>query len=255
MRTCEDDGVIVRHGQPAVYLSFPSLTALGLPHATTTRHCPGTAGWDEPPAPFRPPLASALAATGLHLARAAWARQVHGVDAVRVDGRGGFAGPADVLVTTERGVPLAIFTADCVPLILYDPPAAVLVAAHVGWRGAARGAVEAAVAAAVAAGARADRLVAALGPAIGACCYEVDGPVTAAFAARYGERWRAWARPARPGHVRLDLAQAVEDVLVEGGVARERIACARLCTACHPELFYSYRRGHRGRIVTLAALP
>ncbi|HXG05145.1 MAG TPA: laccase domain-containing protein, partial [Candidatus Binatia bacterium] len=61
--------------------------------------------------------------------------------------------------------------------------------------------------------------------------------------------------PARPGHVMLDLAQAVEDLLVESGVRRAAIAGARLCTACHRELFYSYRRGHRGRIVTLAALP
>jgi hypothetical protein len=246
---------LVPHGEPAVHLSFPTLTALGLPHATTTRHCPGTATGGGPAGPFPPAMAAALAATGLDLGRAAWARQVHGVDAVRVDGRGGFAGRADVLVTTERGVPLAIFTADCVPVVLYDPRGSVLAAAHVGWRGAARGAVEAAVEAAVAAGARAERLVAALGPAIGSCCYEVDGPVTAAFASRYGERWRAWARPARPGHVMLDLPRAVEDALVESGVARTRIATAGLCTACHPELFYSYRRGHRGRIVTLAALP
>jgi YfiH family protein len=246
---------VVPHGEPAVYLSFPTLTALGLPHATTTRHCPGTATGDEPSAPFAPATAAALAATGLDLGRAAWARQVHGVDVVRVDGRGGFAGRADVLVTTERRVPLAIFTADCVPVVLYDPEGSVLAAAHVGWRGAARGAAETAVAAAVAAGARAERLVAVLGPAIGSCCYEVDGPVAAAFASRYGERWRAWARPVRPGHVMLDLGRVVEDLLVERGVARARIARAGLCTACHPELFYSYRQGHRGRIVTLAALP
>ncbi len=246
---------LVPHGDPVVYLSFATLTALGLPHATTTRHCPGTAGAGEPAAPFAPATAAALAATGLDLGRAAWARQVHGVDAVRVDGRGGFAGQADVLVTTERRVPLAIFTADCVPVVLYDPQAPVLVAAHVGWRGAARGATEAAVAAAVAAGARAERLVAAIGPAIGPCCYEVDGPVTAAFASRYGERWRAWTRPGRPGHVMLDLARVVADRLVASGVARAQVVAAGLCTACRPDLFYSYRRGHRGRIVTLAALP
>jgi YfiH family protein len=244
---------VVPHGEPPVYLTFPALTALALPHATTTRHCPGTAAGDGRAAPFPAAAAAALAPTGLDLGRLAWARQVHGAEAVRVGNRGGFAGRADVLVTTERGVPLAIFTADCVPVVLHDPEASVLAAAHVGWRGAARGAVEAAVAAARAVGARAERLVAAVGPAIGPCCYEVDEPVTAALGNRYGERWSAWARPVRPGHVMLDLWRAVADLLGEQGVARR--AVARLCTACHPELFYSYRKGHRGRIVTLAALP
>ena len=63
-----------------------------------------------------------------------------------------------------------------------------------------------------------------------------------------------WSRPSRAGHVMLDLWTANEDLLVDAGVDRGRIDNPRLCTACHPELLYSYRKGTRGRLVTVAAL-
>ena len=63
-----------------------------------------------------------------------------------------------------------------------------------------------------------------------------------------------WSRPSRAGHVMLDLWTANEDLLVDAGVDRARIDNPRLCTACHAELLYSYRKGNRGRLVTVAAL-
>ena len=251
----------VGHGDPTAYFSFSSLTALGVPHATTTRHCPGVTSFAEPIVPeaprppFRSEASAVLGAAGLELSRVSYARQVHGADVARAPAGGGFAGLVDILVTAERGLPLAIFTADCLAIVAYDPSAPALALAHVGWRGTVRGAQQTAVKAISQVGGRAGSLRVAIAPSIGPCCYEVDEPVTAELARAFGDRWRAWVRPSRAGHVMLDLWSANEALLVDAGVAPDGIENPRLCTACHPELLYSYRRGNRGRLVTLAALP
>jgi YfiH family protein len=249
------------HGEPTAFFTFQSLTTLGVAHATTTRYCPGISSFAEPivpeapKAPFRSEAAALLGATGLDLSRVGYARQVHGAAVARVPAGGGFAGLVDVLVTAEPRVPLAIFTADCLAIVLCDPTARALAVAHVGWRGTVQGATRQAVRAVAEVGGRVGALRAAIAPSIGPCCYEVDEPVTAEFARAFGERWRAWATPSRPGRVMLDLWSANEALLVDAGVPPSAIENPRLCTACHPELLYSYRRGNRGRLVTLAALP
>src|SRR5438093_4088895 len=243
------------HGAPPVYFTFPGLDKLGVPHATTTRHCAGTAVWGEPQPLVGLEAMQALASTGLDLGRLTWARQIHGADVARATARGGFAGRADVLVTTEPSAPLAIFTADCLPVTICDPEAGVLGLAHVGWRGTVRGAAQAAVDAVVGVGGRADRLAATIGPSIGPCCYEVDAPVVSEFRAAYPSMWERWARPAAPGRFMLDLWMANEALVAAAGVDPARIDNPRLCTACHPDLLYSYRKGNRGRLVTFAALP
>jgi YfiH family protein len=241
------------HGDPPVYFTFESLAREGLVHVTTTRHCPGVTSPSERTGPFNADARETLARAGLDLARVAYARQVHGAEVAR--GTGGFAGDADVLTTTERGVPLAIFTADCLAITAWDPEAPALSVAHVGWRGTVKGAQQAAVAALRSLGADARRLRIAIAPAIGPCCYEVDEPVIGEVTRTFGAaRLARWSRPSRPGHVMLDLWTANEDLLVDAGVDRARIDNPRLCTACHPELLYSYRKGNRGRLVTVAAL-
>jgi polyphenol oxidase len=243
------------HGTPPVYFTFPSLTRLSVPHATTTRHCPSIGLASARPTPFAGEAGEVLAEAGLAMDRIAWGWQVHGGDVARVDAPG-FAGRVDVLVTTVRGVPLAIFTADCLAIVLVDVEAPALALAHVGWRGTVRGATQAAVAAIVAAGARPERIRAAISPSIGPCCYEVDAPVTEAFESAYPDRWRAWTRPGRdPSHVMLDLWAANVALLEAAGLSPAHIDDPRLCTACHRETFYSYRREHGGRLATLAALP
>ncbi len=246
---------LIPQGEPPVYFTFPGLARLGLPHATTTRHCPGIAAWSESKGPFHAEAARGLAGAGLDLGRVAWARQVHGAEEAFVGARGGFAGAADVLVTTENGVPLTIFTADCLALLLYDPTMHVLGAAHVGWRGTVAGAAQAAVTAMIRTGARAEGLHVGVAPSIGPCCYEVDEPVVARFRSAYPGSSERWLRPTRPGHWMLDLWAANEALLRGAGVPAERIENPRLCTACHTDLLYSYRRRHRGRLLTLAALP
>ncbi|HUF93064.1 MAG TPA: polyphenol oxidase family protein [Candidatus Limnocylindria bacterium] len=205
--------------------------------------------------PFDDDARDVLAGAGLDLSRVSYARQVHGAEVAAAPAGGGFAGAVDVLTTTERGVPLAIFTADCLAITLWDAAAGALSVGHVGWRGTVKGVPQAAVRALVGLGARAGRLRGAIAPAIGPCCYEVDEPVIGDFERAYPGRWEAWTRPSRPGHVMLDLWAANEALLEEAGVEPARIENPRLCTACHPELLYSYRKGNRGRLVTVAALP
>ena len=246
---------LVPDAEPPTYFRFSGLAALGLPHITTTRHFPGVTSPSEPTAPFNGDAQQALRAAKLDPTRLAYLRQVHGAEALRAPTAGGWAGAGDIITTTERGMALAIFTADCLALTLWDSIARVLTLAHVGWRGTVKGATRAAVRAAVDAGARADQLHVAIGPSIGPCCYEVDEPVLRELGRAYGRRAQAWLEPARDGHAMLDLWTANEALLADAGVDRAKIENPRLCTACHLDLLYSYRKGNRGRLVTVAALP
>ena len=143
---------------------------------------------------------------------------MHGAEILQAPRGGGYAGAGDVLTTTERGVPLAIFTADCLAITLWDTIARVLAVAHVGWRGTVKGVTAAAVRAAVDAGARADQLHVAIAPSIGPCCYEIDEPVLQAFGRAYGRRAQAWLEPARDAQAMLDLWTANEALLADAGV-------------------------------------
>src|SRR5207244_6138513 len=171
---------LLSHGQPPAYLTFASLTALGLPNATATLPGPGVSSVDGPTpgSPFRGDAIRMLTAAGLDLARVSYAKQVHGAEAAQAPAGGGFAGTVDILVTVEPRAPLAIFTADCLAIILYDPEVPALGAAHVGWRGTVRGAVRAAVGALGPPGGRPERRPAAIAPSIRPCCHEDDHPAT-----------------------------------------------------------------------------
>lgn len=248
--------MLIPHGEPPRYFTFPALTAAGLPHASTTRHFPGVSSPSEPTAPFTAAARDALGAVGLDATRVAYARQVHGADVAHALTRGGAAGAVDVLSTSARGLPLAIFTADCLAITLWDAEAGALALAHAGWRGTAKGVAQAAVSAAAGLGARPARLRVAIAPSIGPCCYQVGEPVIGEFTQAFGRaRWERWTRPVPGGRVLLDLWTANEDLLADAGVDPARIENPRLCTACHPDLLYSYRKGNRGRLVTIAALP
>ncbi|MDQ3992304.1 MAG: polyphenol oxidase family protein, partial [Actinomycetota bacterium] len=155
-------------------------------------------------------------------------RQMHGAWANRARA-GGRGEPGDALWTHEAGVPVAALTADCVPIAVarMDGEGAALAVMHAGWRGLLAGIVEAAL------GTLGNgRVAAALGPAIGACCYEVGPDVAAPLRDRFG------SSVLRGTHA--DLPAAAERALHEAGCPRvERVD---LCTACHPELFFSHRR-------------
>jgi YfiH family protein len=245
------------HGDPPTHLTFPALEALGLSHAVTTRHCPGITPSSDPASPFGPDFHAFFAPLGLDLSRTSYLSQVHGSDAVRVDGRGGgLAGAGDILVTRRSGLPLSVFTADCLGIILFDPGRRLLALAHVGWRGTVQGAAGKAVAALVGEGARQDEIIVAIAPSIGPCCYEVGPSVIEALRSTRPAEWELWVTARGGERWTLDLWRANESQLMAAGVPPERIVNPRLCTACHRRLFFSYRKeGSRGRLVTVASLP
>ena len=146
---------------------------------------------------------------------------------------------ADALVTDRKGVLLGIVTADCAPVLLADPAAGVIGAAHAGWKGALSGVIDNTVAAMLTLGARREAITAAVGPCIGQPSYEVDDQ----FAARFGEADpanSAYFSPGRPGHWQFDLEAYVAHRLGLAGIARvEKLG---LDTRASPDRFYSYRR-------------
>lgn len=174
----------------------------------------------------------------------ALARQVHGTRVIPVEGSGSELGDADALVTSARGVPLAILTADCVPLALASEREGRLAAVHIGWRGLAAGLVPAAVGSFEA---PAD-LAAAIGPAIGPCHYEVGPEVVEAV--RAGTGGSAIVEDVS-GRISLDIPGTVERLLRELGVPV--VEAAGACTACEPLRFFSHRRdGRTGRQALVA---
>ena len=190
--------------------------------------------------------------------------QVHGREVVVVR-RGGHlpAGiEADAIVSEDPAVAIAVRAADCVPLLMADKVRGVVAAVHAGWRGtAARVAVAALDALTREFGTRPADIVAAIGPSIGACCYQVGSTVVDAFAAAGHERYlidrwfaappppRGWLK-AEPPPLRLDVAGANRDQLVLAGVPESEIHVAGLCTAMHLDLLTSYRaeKENAGRI-------
>ncbi|HUQ23479.1 MAG TPA: polyphenol oxidase family protein [Gaiellaceae bacterium] len=164
--------------------------------------------------------------------RLALNRQIHSTLVHRAEG-GARGEPGDGLWTEEPDLPLLAMSADCLPIALAragdgKPAVGVL---HAGWRGLLAGIV--------AEGVRAlgGRVHAAVGPAIGPCCYEVGVEVADPFAAAYG-----------PDVVRgrnLDLWSAAERALLAAGV--EEVERVDLCTSCNPELFFSHRRTGKPR--------
>jgi polyphenol oxidase len=160
------------------------------------------------------------------------AKLAHACDVVQVDAPGVYS-PFDALLTGKPGLPLWLTVADCFPLFLAVGEWIALV--HCGWRGTADGAAGiAARALAAASGRPAAEIHAWIGPGIGSCCYPVGEEVVARFA-------RDHLHP-RDERIHLDLASAIETDLRSTGLCAERIGRTSLCTACHPELFFSYRR-------------
>ena len=242
------------HGDPPAFVTSRLLEEHGLPHLFTTRHFPGVARAREPRPPFGPEALPLLSERGLG-GGFAFARQVHGATVLHVD-RPGRAGHGDALTTARPGLPLAIFTADCLPIVLYDARGSRLAAVHAGWRGTVQSVARAAVAALQAAGSAPADLVVGIGPSIGACCYEVDEPVIARLESAFPGGWSAWATPKGPGKWMLDLWRANLDQLTAAGVRGDRVDLLGLCTGCRPDLLFSYRRERgAGRLVTVAALP
>lgn len=158
---------------------------------------------------------------------------------------------ADGVVTSTPNLSLMMTFADCQPLLVYDPTRHALGIAHAGWRGTLDGMALSLVRAMEAEGSRAPDLMAALGPAIGVCCYEVGEEVAAL--ARTWPEGETWLTPGPNGRAHLNLTAANEAILRHAGV--RHIEKADLCTACRTDLFFSHRAERQtGRFAMLAAL-
>ena len=151
----------------------------------------------------------------------------------------GCAGEGDALLTAIPGLPLSVRTADCYPLLLADAKHRAVAAVHAGWRGAADGIVVKTIAKMrVQFGTSPADIVAAIGPGIGVCCYEVGAEVARLFGLE------------RAG--RIDLAAANRGQLIEAGVGETHIDVLGGCTFCDAARFYSFRREKKqaGRMIS-----
>lgn len=151
---------------------------------------------------------------------------------------------ADGIVTRKPALAIGVSTADCGPVLLAEPEARVVGAAHAGWRGALAGIVEATIAAMESLGAARDRIRAALGPMIRQPNYEVGPDLIDRFAAEDPESESFFAPAPRPRHALFDLGGYVAARLRRAGI--RHIEDIGLCTYAEPGLFFSYRRAtHR----------
>lgn len=178
------------------------------------------------------------AATGLAFARV---RQVHGARVVDAARGGPPADEADAVISASAGLAACVSVADCVPILLADPETGRVAAVHAGWRGTI---ARIAAAAVERLGAPPARVLAAIGPAIGPCCYEVSADLADRFAAELGGD--VVCRGPTP---RLDLHAANAAVLRAAGVLPERTETLGRCTSCDAGRFFSHRRdaGRTGR--------
>ncbi len=176
-------------------------------------------------------------------------KQVHGTDALVLDRplteRDRFDGGWDALVTDQPGVTVAVRTADCVPVLVYDRHRRAVAAIHAGWRGAVAGIVPRTIELMVSRFNVAEHDVrVSIGPSAGPCCYEVDEAVLAPLRSGRSD-WQALLRDDRGTKARLDLKELVRRQLTNIGLRSEQVTAVNLCTICHGDLFYSYRREGR----------
>lgn len=150
---------------------------------------------------------------------------------------------ADGLITDVPGLTLAIFSADCIPILLYDPVRQVVGACHGGWRGAAMDIVGKTVSKFVQIyGSDPADLRAAIGPGICAKCFETDEDVPQAMDAALGALAQPWVRPLGKGRFQVDLKGIHRSCLEKAGVLPGKIVISDDCTACRPDIYWSHRR-------------
>ncbi len=162
---------------------------------------------------------------------------------------------ADALLTHIPGKPIGVFTADCIPVLIYDPRLKVIGAIHAGRRGSEQdilfkvvremGRVY---------GSCPEELVAGFGPAIGGCCYEVGEDCVEPFKKMFPDE-RGWLRPGTSGKYFIDLITVNKMAGEKAGLLPENIFSLDHCTCCSSSNLYSYRReGKTGRILTVIML-
>ena len=201
------------------------------------------------------------AAIGAADSRVVLSHQVHG-DTVRVvteqdAGKGLYRQrdyAADALITNRPDLPLFVFSADCIVILLCDPVAGCVGAVHAGWRGTALRIVQKTVEQMAAEfGAQPERIQAAIGAGIAVCCFETDADVPQAMADAMGQEAQPFLQR-RGEKWMVDLKGLNRRQLELAGVPGKQVEVSDLCTACHPELYWSHRKMGNARGVQAAAI-
>lgn len=193
-------------------------------------------------------------AVGVDAEKIALTKQVHGAQVRIVTAPDAALSDAlrpecDGLVTAERGLALFCFTADCVPVLLCDADNGVIAAVHCGWRSSVADILGVAVGKMTALGADAESICAAIGPAIGACCFEVGPEVPAAAERLLREDLGKLCsdEPGCVGKYLLDLRGVNRRRLEQLGLRSENIRVSGECTMCRTEKYWSHRATHGQR--------
>ena len=210
---------------------------------------------DFTPPDFDSPLTSAQHAYlhkeyGVDIPRVFWRKQVH-EDGILIaqGGAGSSKGcpDADAYITNEKDLPIAIRTADCVPVLIFDPIHRAIGLAHAGWRGTYKNiASKTAQRMQKEFGSRLSDLKIVLGPSIRQCCYKVGEEFRDYFPTRVKDRG---------GNLFVDVAGANHDQLLKAGALPENILDCGICTCCNKEYFSFRRDGQKaGRMISLMML-
>ncbi len=216
------------------YLVIPEMEERGIQHFFTTRKAP-----QHSAIPF------------VNQESFVMVRQVHGDNILVIDSpledisvfiKDAMHKPCDAIITNQKPVGIGIVTADCLPALLYDPVQGVTAAVHAGWRGTVQGILLKVVCQMTARfGCRVEDILVGMGPAIGPCCYIVGNAVIESVRS-INPRWEKYLTSMGDGKAKLDLAGLNTSQMEDAGILKKNIFMAGLCTACHEDLFYSYRR-------------
>ncbi len=163
----------------------------------------------------------------------------------------------DSLITNEPGVTLVTHYADCTPIFLADPEKKVIGLAHAGWRGTVDKIGELTVEKMKSEfGCDPSDIIAVIGPAIGACCYEVDTPVYEKFACLTELKPAYFTKMLGHGKYLVDLKETNRRMLMDAGLLSINISISDVCTKCNSGLMYSHRAsgGERGGLVAMLSI-
>jgi len=151
---------------------------------------------------------------------------------------------SDGVITKEKGVAISVHTADCVPILFYDPVEYIIGASHHGWRGSVKNMVKNMVTKMISLGSNPVNILMSIGPAIGMCCYTVDMDRYILFMEEM-ERFEKHILKPHGGEFFLNLARLNYELALEAGLPRRNIDHFPFCTSCDDKRFYSYRRQYK----------